>query len=87
MPVSPPSTHEISFVTDIIWLSRLNKLPLSTLSTTPQLLHTLPFLLLPPSAASMSTTPRLAPAEERRRLILRRFQVGMLCSSSVEPNR
>ncbi|ORY79335.1 hypothetical protein BCR35DRAFT_304754 [Leucosporidium creatinivorum] len=29
-------------------LCRMNKLPLSTLSTTPHLLHTLPFLLLPP---------------------------------------
>lgn len=59
----------------------MNRLPISTLSTTPHLLHTLPFLLLPPHASpSTSTTPLLPPAEERRRLIVRRFQVQTRCA-------
>ncbi|GAA5898701.1 uncharacterized protein JCM6883_003395 [Sporobolomyces salmoneus] len=62
-------------------LCRMNRLPTSTLSTTPHLLHTLPFLLLPPHAApSTSTTPLLPPAEERKRLIVRRFQVQTRCA-------
>lgn len=61
-------------------LCKLNKLPISTLSTTPHLLHTLPFLLLPPDASSSSTTPLHTPLEERRRLVLRRFQVHTRCS-------
>ncbi|GAA6009219.1 hypothetical protein JCM11491_004232 [Sporobolomyces phaffii] len=62
-------------------LCRMNRLPISTLSTTPHLLHTLPFLVLPPSAApSTSTTPLLPPFEERKRLIVRRFQVQTRCA-------
>ncbi|GAA5946551.1 hypothetical protein JCM3765_000291 [Sporobolomyces pararoseus] len=62
-------------------LCQMNRLPISTLSTTPHLVHTLPFLLLPPHAApSTSTTPLLPPAEERRRLIIRRFQVQTRCA-------
>lgn len=61
-------------------LARLNKLPISTLSTTPQLAYALPFLLLPPGANSMSSTPLLSPYEEHRRLTLRRFSVATSCS-------
>ncbi|GAA5936156.1 uncharacterized protein JCM15063_002726 [Sporobolomyces koalae] len=62
-------------------LCSMNRLPISTLSTTPHLLHTLPFLLLPPGATpSTSTTPLLPPAQERRRLIIRRFQIQTRCS-------
>ncbi|SCV71114.1 BQ2448_2702 [Microbotryum intermedium] len=62
-------------------LAKMNKLPISTLSTTPHLLHTLPFLLLPPSVTSSSSSaPILPPAEERRRLIIRRFQMHTRCS-------
>lgn len=61
-------------------LCRLNRLPISTLSTTPHLVHTLPFVLLPPGASpSTSTAPLLSPEEERRRLILRRFQTRTRC--------
>ncbi|GAA5855877.1 hypothetical protein JCM8547_000398 [Rhodosporidiobolus lusitaniae] len=62
-------------------LCTLNKLPISTLSTTPHLLHTLPFLLLPPgSRTSTSTSPILPAPLERRRLIVRRFQVATKCA-------
>ncbi|SCZ99398.1 BZ3500_MvSof-1268-A1-R1_Chr3-1g05992 [Microbotryum saponariae] len=62
-------------------LAKMNKLPISTLSTTPQLLHTLPFLFLPPSVTSSSSSkPILPAAEERRRLIIRRFQMHTRCS-------
>ncbi|GAA6028121.1 hypothetical protein JCM8097_001880 [Rhodosporidiobolus ruineniae] len=62
-------------------LCTLNKLPISTLSTTPHLLHTLPFLLLPPnSRPSTSSTPILPPPLERKRLIVRRFQMATKCS-------
>lgn len=57
----------------------MNKLPLSTLSTTPHLLHTLPFLLLPPSATSCSSTPLHPPSVERRRLIVFKFQRQTRC--------
>lgn len=59
----------------------MNRLPLSTLSTTPHLVHTLPFVVLPPGARpSTSTRPLVAPEVERRRLIVRRFQVATRCS-------
>jgi len=59
----------------------MNRLPISTLSTTPHLLHTLPFLLLPPTARpSTSTKPLLPPAEERKRLLIRRFQIATRCT-------
>lgn len=61
-------------------LCRMNKLPTSTLSTTPHLLHTLPFLLLPPSTTSSSLTPAHPPEIERQRLVLRRFQVRTRCA-------
>ncbi|KAG0667476.1 hypothetical protein C6P46_000007 [Rhodotorula mucilaginosa] len=62
-------------------LCRHNSLPPSTLSTTPQLLHTRPFILLPPGARpSASTEPLLSPALERRRLIVRRFQTQTKCT-------
>ncbi|GAA6062388.1 hypothetical protein JCM10212_003197 [Sporobolomyces blumeae] len=62
-------------------LCSMNRLPISTLSTTPHLVHTLPFVLLPPGAApSTSTEPILAPREERRRLIIRRFQLQAKCA-------
>ncbi|BGP46603.1 hypothetical protein JCM10450v2_002450 [Rhodotorula kratochvilovae] len=63
-------------------LCTLNKLPLSTLSTTPHLLHTKPFLLLPPSAArpSASSSPLLPAPLERKRLVVRRFQVATKCA-------
>ncbi|KAK4705413.1 large subunit ribosomal protein L24e, partial [Phenoliferia sp. Uapishka_3] len=67
-------------------LCRLNKLPLSTLSTTPHLLHTLPFLLLPPTSSSASSSPLHPPFLERRRLILRRFQVHTRCSDWAMAN-
>ncbi|GAA5974221.1 hypothetical protein JCM11641_003335 [Rhodosporidiobolus odoratus] len=62
-------------------LCTTNKLPISTLSTTPHLLHTLPFLLLPPgSRASTSTAPLLPEPLERKRLVVRRFQMQTKCS-------
>ncbi|KDE07527.1 hypothetical protein MVLG_02198 [Microbotryum lychnidis-dioicae p1A1 Lamole] len=62
-------------------LAKMNKLPISTLSTTPHFLHTLPFLFLPPSVStSSSSKPILPAAEERRRLIIRRFQMHTRCS-------
>ncbi|GAA6052724.1 hypothetical protein JCM3770_007195 [Rhodotorula araucariae] len=63
-------------------LCTLNKLPLSTLTTTPHLLHTKPFLLLPPTAQrpSSSSAPLLPPALERKRLVVRRFQVATKCA-------
>ncbi|KAF8340592.1 uncharacterized protein EI90DRAFT_2887234, partial [Cantharellus anzutake] len=47
-------------------LARLNKLPPSTLNTTPHLLHTRQFLNLP-SNISLPATPPLPPGEEERR--------------------
>ncbi|KAM0753026.1 hypothetical protein T439DRAFT_354487 [Meredithblackwellia eburnea MCA 4105] len=67
-------------------LCRINKLPTSTLTTTPHLLHTLPFLLLPPTAQSISTEPIHSAVEERRRLVLRRFQVRTRCSDWAMAN-
>ncbi|GAA5909829.1 hypothetical protein JCM5296_001830 [Sporobolomyces johnsonii] len=62
-------------------LCSMNKLPLSTLSTTPHLVHTLPFLLLPPSASPSTSTAPLLPAPlERRRLVVRRFQMQTRCA-------
>ncbi|BGP23213.1 hypothetical protein JCM10295v2_002107 [Rhodotorula toruloides] len=62
-------------------LCRLNKLPTSTLSTTPHLLHTREFILLPPDArASISTEPVLPPELERKRLVVRRFMVATKCT-------
>ncbi|BGP14458.1 hypothetical protein JCM10213v2_002407 [Rhodosporidiobolus nylandii] len=62
-------------------LCTLNRLPISTLSTTPHLLHTLPFLLLPPgSRPSTSSEPLLSQPDERRRLIVRRFQMASKCA-------
>ncbi|GAA5967330.1 hypothetical protein JCM21900_002122 [Sporobolomyces salmonicolor] len=68
-------------------LCSMNKLPVSTLSTTPHLLHTLPFLLLPPSASpSTSTEPLLPPPLERRRLVVRRFQMQTRCADWAMAN-
>lgn len=67
-------------------LCQLNKLPISTLSTTPHLLHTLPFLLLPPSAHSRSSTPLHPPCVERKRLLVRRFQMHTRCSDWAMAN-
>ncbi|GAA6000180.1 hypothetical protein JCM10207_007892 [Rhodosporidiobolus poonsookiae] len=65
-------------------LCTMNKLPVSTLSTTPHLLHTLPFLLLPPgSRPSTSTEPLLPAPLERRRLVVRRFQMATKCAESA----
>jgi len=62
-------------------MCQMNRLPISTLSTTPHLLHTLPFLILPPSARpSTSTEPLLPPFEERKRLLIRRFQIATRCT-------
>ncbi|GAA5943092.1 hypothetical protein JCM3775_000643 [Rhodotorula graminis] len=63
-------------------LCQLNKLPLSTLSTTPHLLHTKPFLILPPTARrpSSSAEPILPAPLERKRLVVRRFQVATKCA-------
>ena len=63
-------------------LCQLNKLPLSTLSTTPHLLHTKPFLILPPPARrpSSSAEPILPAPLERKRLVVRRFQVATKCA-------
>ncbi|GAA5911798.1 hypothetical protein JCM6882_003358 [Rhodosporidiobolus microsporus] len=62
-------------------LCTLNKLPISTLSTTPHFLHTLPFLLLPPgSRPSTSTAPLLPAPLERKRLLVRRFQMATKCA-------
>lgn len=63
-------------------LCQLNKLPLSTLSTTPHLLHTKPFLILPPTARrpSSSAKPILPAPLERKRLVVRRFQVATKCA-------
>ena len=65
-------------------LCTLNRLPPSTLTTTPHLLHTLPFLVLPPHMASGSSTPLHSAAEERQRLVIRRFQVLEKISSYAE---
>ncbi|KAH8917093.1 hypothetical protein BT69DRAFT_1355020, partial [Atractiella rhizophila] len=54
----------------------LNSLPPSTLSTTPALLHTRPFLLLPPNAQSSSPSPTHSEEIERTRLLIRRFQMA-----------
>ncbi|KAM0788379.1 hypothetical protein ACM66B_001519 [Microbotryomycetes sp. NB124-2] len=62
------------------YLCQLNKLHPSALTTSPQLLHTLPFLLLPPSVDSKSSEPLLSAEQERRRLVIRRFQVHTRCS-------
>ncbi|KAK4058398.1 hypothetical protein OIO90_000556 [Microbotryomycetes sp. JL221] len=62
------------------YLCQINKLDPSALSTNPQLLHTLPFLLLPPSVTSSSNEPLLTPEQERQRLIIRRFQIHTRCS-------
>lgn len=67
-------------------LCTLNHLPLSTLSTTPHLLHTLPFLLLPHPSSSFSSSPLLSPSLERRRLVLRRFQVQTRCAEWAMAN-
>ncbi|GAA5976427.1 hypothetical protein JCM10908_005496 [Rhodotorula pacifica] len=68
-------------------LCRQNNLPPSTLSTTPQLLHTRPFILLPPGARpSASTEPLLSPALERKRLIVRRFQTQTKCTDWAMAN-
>lgn len=62
-------------------LCRWNKLPTSTLSTTPHLLHTREFILLPPGVrASTSTEPVLPPELERKRLVVRRFMVTTKCT-------
>lgn len=47
-------------------LCRLNNLPPSTLSTTPHLLHTRTFIVLPPSAKSLSVTREANPDAEAR---------------------
>lgn len=61
-------------------LCTLNKLPISTLTTTPHLLHAKPFILLPPGARPSTSTEPLLPAPlERKRLIVRRFQVAVKC--------
>ncbi|KAG1771032.1 hypothetical protein EDD22DRAFT_769581 [Suillus occidentalis] len=49
-------------------LCRLNNLPPSTLSTTPHLLHTRTFIVLPPSAKSLSVTREANPDAGARRV-------------------
>lgn len=49
-------------------LCRLNNLPPSTLSTTPHLLHTRTFIVLPPSAKSLSVTREADPDAGARRV-------------------
>lgn len=49
-------------------LCRLNNLPPSTLSTTPHLLHTRTFIVLPPSAKSLSVTREANPDAEAKRV-------------------
>ncbi|KAK4051853.1 hypothetical protein OIV83_002558 [Microbotryomycetes sp. JL201] len=70
----------LQYRVDARYLCQINRLHPSALTTSPQLLHTLPFLLLPPHVNSTSSEPLLTPEQERRRLIIRRFQVHTRCS-------
>ena len=56
-------------------LAALNSLPPATLTTSPHLLHTRPFLILPAGVQSLSAEPLLDEEAERRRLLVRRFQI------------
>ncbi|GAA93746.1 uncharacterized protein L969DRAFT_92335 [Mixia osmundae IAM 14324] len=61
-------------------LATLNRLPLSILTTSPQLLHTRSFLILPGHAKpSESPQPLYTPEQERRRLLIRRFMLAVKC--------
>ena len=62
-------------------LALYNDLSPAILTTSPNLLFTRPFLLLPPGAKpSVSATPIRSEAEERRRLLIRQFQMQTKCS-------
>jgi hypothetical protein len=61
-------------------LASLNNLPPSVLSTQPSLLHTRPFLLLPPGTKSRSSEPLRDEQEERKRLQVVHFQRQTKCT-------
>lgn len=66
----------LRFSIDVALLCRLNNLPLSTLRTTPHLLHTRTFLILPPTArgAELASTSTSEDAEHSARRARERAQ-------------
>lgn len=63
----------------------MNGLPYSTTSTTPHLLHTLPFLILPAEIThSLSSEPIRSAYDEHKRLTLHRFQIKHKIASHAE---